>query len=138
MLPKSISNKMKSGSSKEGAFITYLLISAVQAHVHHLTVSGNGSYAAHKALNEYNDGIVDLADGIAESLTGSKGSILGGYSGTFSINEDPKSALPYLKEVLAYVNAERASVSSESFIQNQIDNVVELLNSTIYKLTQLS
>ena len=59
-----------------GQFISTLFASRTQAHVFHLQTN---SFAAHKALNEYYDGIIDLADGIAESIQGKYG-IITGYS----------------------------------------------------------
>jgi DNA-binding ferritin-like protein len=41
-----------------------------KAHIAHLQTR---SYAAHKALNEYYDGIVDIADSLAEAFQGREG-----------------------------------------------------------------
>lgn len=117
--------------TSEAKFISTLLASAPQAHIYHLTT---GSYAGHKALNEYYDGIVDLADSLAESIQGKVG-ILTGYSCTVSFNEtDP---IKFLSGLLAYVKTTRKSVLQDTYIQNQIDGVEELLYSTLYKLKQL-
>ena len=51
------------------------LHSRTQAHVFHLGVKGPGSFAAHKALEEYYDGIVGLIDGLVESYQGKNGLI---------------------------------------------------------------
>jgi len=47
-----------------------LMHSRTQAHIFHLGVSGPGAYAAHKALQDYYEGIVDLIDGLVESYQG--------------------------------------------------------------------
>ena len=46
-----------------GQFISTLFASRTQAHVFHLQTP---SFAAHKALNEFYDEIVDITDGIVE------------------------------------------------------------------------
>ena len=49
--------------------------SRTQSHVFHLRVRGAGAYAAHKALNEYYDEVVDIVDGLVESYQGKYGLI---------------------------------------------------------------
>ena len=46
-------------------------------------------------------------------------------------------ALEYLKSIREYVITNRDSISDYSNIQNEIDNIMTLLDSTIYKLTFL-
>ena len=60
-----------------GLLLGTLMQSRNQAHIYHLQVQGMGSYAAHKALNNYYEEIVDLVDSIAESYQGRYGIITG-------------------------------------------------------------
>lgn len=53
-----------------GVMIATLFLARDMAHRAHLKVAGEGSYAAHKALNEFYDSIVDLADGLTEAYQG--------------------------------------------------------------------
>jgi DNA-binding ferritin-like protein len=117
--------------------ISYLFHSRTQAHVFHLQVEGEGSFAAHKALNEYYDAIVDLADGLVESYQGKYG-ILKGYS-NFNLMEfqNCEDVIDYFKALLNTIEMGRKDLPQDSYLQNQIDEVVALVTSTIYKLTYL-
>jgi hypothetical protein len=45
--------------------------------------------------------------------------------------------ISYFQALLKAIENNRSSFASDSYLQNQIDTVVELLTSTIYKLTYL-
>jgi len=111
--------------------ISYLFHSRTQAHIFHLQTD---SFAAHMALNEYYDGIVGLIDGLVESYQGKYG-ILTNYS-NFNILEykSCEDIIMYLQGLNMTVEKCRKSIPQDSYIQNQIDTVVELISSTIYKL----
>ena len=67
-------------SSKNSEFtemVSRLLHSQTQVHIFHLGTKGNGSYAAHKALQGYYEGIDSLVDGIIESYQGKHGLVTG-------------------------------------------------------------
>ena len=111
--------------------ISFLFHSRTQTHIFHLQTD---SFAAHMALNGYYDGIIPLVDGLVESYQGKNG-ILTGYS-NFNLLEYTN-----LGEVIAYfqglnntIEKLRQSVPQDSYIQNQIDTIVELVESTTYKL----
>jgi hypothetical protein len=107
-----------------------ILHSRNQAHVFHLQTP---SFAEHKALNDFYDGIVPLFDGIIESYQGKYG-IMKNYK-SFKIEQyrNSKKTISYFERLLDIIDENRDSVE-DSFIQNQIDTVQELINSTIYKL----
>jgi len=111
--------------------ISYLLHSATQVHIFHLQTN---SYAEHKALNEYYDEIVDLTDGLIESFQG-KYEILKGYE-NYALNDYENNAqvVKYFKALMKTVDELRVSVKNDSYLQNEIDNVVNLIASTLYKL----
>jgi hypothetical protein len=111
--------------------VSYLFHSSTQVHVFHLQTK---SYAEHKALNTYYNDIVGLADGLIESFQG-KYDILTGYE-NYSLDDykDNAQTIVYFKALLKTVETLRTSVSSDSYLQNQIDTVVELITSTLYKL----
>lgn len=115
-------------------FISYLFHSRTQAHVFHLQTP---SFAAHSALNVYYDEIVGLTDGLVESYQGKYG-ILTGYS-SFNLMqyESCEEIQNYFKALLNTIESGRAELPQDSYIQNQIDEVVELITSTLYKLTYL-
>lgn len=118
-----------------GEFIGTLLHSATLAHIKHLQALGEGSYATHQALGQYYEDIVELADTLAEAVQGLTGTIIDGYPEVFG--NTASAPLEYLKSVKAYVDKYREDMSEASEIQNEIDNIANLINSTIYKLTFL-
>lgn len=110
--------------------VSILLHSQTQVHIFHLQTK---SYAEHKALQGYYEGIDALVDGLIESYQG-KYDIITQYNSIK--NEDYKSneqVIKYFKSLDAMIDKNRKEVK-ESFIQNQIDTVQELINSTVYKL----
>ncbi len=113
-------------------FIGTLMQSRNQAHIYHLQAEGPGSFATHKALQEYYEKIVDLIDGLVESYQGRYG-ILRGYKMEGTIKEDD-NALMYFEGLSKFVEMIRTKVPQDSYIQNEIDNVVNLIESTKYKL----
>ena len=124
-------NSLVTPSPILGQFISTLFASRTQAHVFHLQTN---SFAAHKALNEYYDGIIDLADGIAESIQGKYG-IITGYSNIDLLEgNDCNEVIKYFTALEMYVDRARQTMPQDSYIQNQVDEVVALIVSTIYKL----
>lgn len=123
----------KPEGEENGSFVDIvsgILHSRTQIHIYHLQTK---SFAVHKALNDYYDGVVDLFDGLVESYQGKHDIIenykCDGYDNYTSVN----SAIEYLEKLNNTIESSRKSVK-ESFIQNQIDTVQELIFSTIYKL----
>ena len=126
-------NVEKSEGKVSGSFVDIvsgILHSRTQIHIYHLQTK---SFAVHKALNDYYDGVVDLFDGLVESYQGKHGIVedykCDGYDNYTSVN----SAIEYLLKLDKTIEGSRKSVK-ESYIQNQIDTVQELIYSTIYKL----
>jgi hypothetical protein len=115
-----------------------LMHSRTQAHVFHLGVNGPGAYSAHKALNKYYDEIVDLIDGLVESYQGKYGLIQFRPVAGLDNNCDVSNIVKYFEKLISIVCTLRQAPNlSDSFIQNEIDNVVNLLYSTRYKLVNL-
>jgi hypothetical protein len=112
-----------------GTFIGTLMQSRNQAHIYHLQST---SYAQHKALQGYYEGIVEVIDGLVESYQGRYG-ILRGYKMAGSIKEDD-SALTYFEGLAKFVETIRTQIPQDSYIQNQVDEVVDLIESTKYML----
>ena len=112
--------------------------SRTQVHRFHLGVKGPGAYATHKALNEYYDEIVDIIDGLVESYQGKYGLIefkpVNGIDNDCSV----ENIIKYFELLCKFLENERKAESlQDSWIQNQIDNISELLYSTKYKLVNL-
>lgn len=118
-----------------GDFIGNLLHSATITHFMHLSAQGEGSYAKHQALGAYYDEIVDLTDSLAEVLQGKAGQVISDYPTMFAnVTGEP---LEYLKALRIYVEDNRKILPADSNIQNEVDTITSLLDSTIYKLTFL-
>jgi hypothetical protein len=110
--------------------VSLLLHSQTQVHTFHLQTK---SYSEHKALQRYYEGIDSLVDGIIESYQG-KYNILKGYK-KYDIEDykDTTITINYFKDLCGKVE-ELRDCCKDSYIQNQIDTVCELINSTLYKL----
>lgn len=110
--------------------VAHLMHSRTQVHVFHLQTK---SYAEHIALGTYYSDLVDLLDGLIESYQGRYG-IIENYE-SFKINSyTGKPQLEtYLKAVSKKVQDTHGKVK-ETFIQNQLDTIDELINSTLYKI----
>lgn len=110
--------------------IATLLHSQTQVHIFHLQTK---TYSEHKALQNYYEGINGLVDGIVESYQG-KYEIITGYKTIKTVDyKSTEQVISYFKELDENIEKNRTSVK-ESYIQNQIDTVQELIYSTLYKL----
>jgi len=122
---------MEHNNSIIGQFISTLFASRTQAHVFHLQTP---SFAAHKALNDYYDEIVGITDGIAESYQGKYGIITGYGNIALQEYESCEAIIMFFETLCMYVEKSRQMLPQDSYLQNQIDEVVALIKSTIYKL----
>ena len=112
--------------------------SRTQAHIFHLGVKGPGAYAAHKALEGYYEEIVELIDGLVESYQGKYGLIKFQPVNTIDNNCDIKNIISYFEKLcIALEKLRQDKKLQDSWIQNEIDNVANLLYSTKYKLVNL-
>jgi hypothetical protein len=118
------------GGSSMVELVSKLLNSRNQVHIFHLQVK---DYAQHMALNGYYDGIGDLVDGVVESYQGKYDIITGYSSEEYKDFDSNETVISYLKGLANDVESVRKQ-TKESFIQNQLDTISELLYSTIYKL----
>jgi hypothetical protein len=113
-----------------GTFVSTLLHSATLTHLMHFK---SKSYSEHVALGAYYDEIPELVDGLVESIQGAYETIIDPYPAMFGNgnNDDP---LAYMISLRNYVRDYRQQMPQDSEIQNEIDNVANLLNATVYKL----
>jgi hypothetical protein len=117
-------------------FISTLLHSRTQAHIFHLQTN---SYAEHIALQSYYEGVVPFIDGLVESYQGRMGK-LEGYSTPGELREyvDNATTVTYFSGLALFIEKIRQQTPQDSYLQNQIDEVVALVSSTLYKLRMLS
>ena len=108
-------------------FIAALLHSSTVAHFMHLSTD---SYSAHKALGHYYGKIIDLTDDFAEAYQG-RYSKIKKYPDEFHAGKNP---VEYLKSMQKFVDEAREHLPTDSEIQNIIDEISQLIDSTLYKL----
>ena len=94
------------------------------------------SYAKHKALNEFYDEIVDLADTFAETYQGRHGLLNIPLQSSKKIG----SIIDFLQSELDEIEKERYAIVSKSDtpLHNIIDEICGLYLRTLYKLKNLS
>jgi hypothetical protein len=111
-------------------YVGLLMNSRTQAHAFHLTTN---SFAEHKALQAYYEGIVPLLDSWAEAYMGKYGRLR-----RVAMNKrfmtDPKKARAYFKSLLARVKAIRLP-RGDTYLKNIQDEITALIRSTLYMLT---
>ena len=109
-------------------FMGLLFASRDYAHKAHLATD---SYAQHKALNKFYDGIVDLADSLSETWMGRNEQLIGEIP---TINAPKGEPLTVMKRFLEVVQDTRDFVSNDTVLSNIIDEIEALYSTTIYKL----
>ena len=110
-------------------FVQTLLHSATIAHQLHLQ---SRSYSEHKALGAFYEEIPDLVDYLTESYQGKYG-LIEDYPTNYH-NAGRKNALAYMESLQKFVAEARGSLPQDSELQNEVDNIANLINSTVYKL----
>lgn len=111
-------------------YVGMLMNSRTQAHAFHLMTN---SFAQHKALQAYYEGIVPLLDAWAEAYMGKYGRLR-----RVSVNKrfmkDPSKAKAYFKSLLTRVRAVRLP-RGDTYLKNIQDEITALIRSTIYMLS---
>jgi len=109
-------------------FISTMLHSGTVTHFMHLATD---SYATHKALGKYYPEIIELTDDFAEAYAGCYEKIKE-YPENFHNAKDPQK---YMASLKTYIEKNRVALPEESQLQNIVDEIAALVDSTIYKLT---
>jgi hypothetical protein len=114
--------------------VCQMLHSQTQVHIFHL---GTKSYAEHKALQKYYESVDALTDGLVESYQGKYGLLTNYKSYKNQSYKNKNQVLKYFTGLLSMIE-EKRDCCDDSYIQNQIDTVQELIYSTMYKLKFLN
>jgi hypothetical protein len=112
-----------------GQLVMLLFHARTNAHVLHLQTR---SYAMHKALNDFYDAVVPLADGLAESFQGQYG-LIPEFPAKYTPHDTPDALFTALVSWFAEHRSE-CGAPGDTHLQNQIDEVVALVRETQYKL----
>lgn len=116
--------------------ISKLNTSSIQVHVFHWQTKKKGSLAQHEAFGIYYDEIPDLLDKLVETYQGKYGIITTFKCDGIEQYKGKEESIKYFEDLASMVEKKRKSIK-ESWIQNQIDTVCELIYSTLYKLNNL-
>ena len=115
-------------------FVQCLLHSVTNAHILHFQ---SKSYAQHMALGAFYDEVSDLVDGFVEAFQGKYG-LLTNYKADYELPaNDPVAYLTYLKDEVETLRR-MAGFPQHSELQNEVDTIANLINSTLYKLRFLA
>lgn len=115
--------------------IMKLLHSSTNAHILHLQ---SRKYSEHVALGEYYQGIVGHVDKLVETLQGLSGDIITKYPLENDGFKEGMNTLDYIVGIREFFTKNRKSFPRNSEIQNILDEIMELLNTTVYKLKFLN
>ena len=110
-------------------FTMCLLHSVTNAHILHLTTK---SYAEHTALEDYYTEIGDFVDGFVEAFQGKYG-LLHDFTADYVLPGQPIEYLTYLKDEVATLRRSE-KFPQDSELQNTVDEIAQLIDSTLYKL----
>lgn len=116
-------------------FTICLLNSVTTAHILHLSTR---SYSQHKALEAFYTEIGDHVDDFVEAFQGKYG-LLTKYPATADLfaTQDPVAYLSYLSDEVATLRKANG-FPQDSELQNITDEIVQLIDSTLYKLKFLA
>ena len=115
-------------------FVQCLLHSVTNAHILHFQ---SLSYSQHMALGAYYDEVSDLVDGFVEAFQGKYG-LLTKYQANYQLpDNNPVVYLTYLKDEVATLRR-MPEFPQDSELQNEVDTIANLINSTLYKLRFLA
>jgi len=112
---------------------TELMNARTSFHKLHLKVTGEGSYAAHKALNELYDALPDHADTLIEGYQGVAEKLLSYKEVSPRTLDTVADGVNYLRDIYAMVNKLQGMLPYSEIVNN-LDLVKDSINSTKYKL----
>jgi len=115
------------------ACATEMMNAAVSFHRLHLQVKGEGSYAAHKALGAFYEGLHDKADTLIEGYQGVSEKLLTYTNMPIRTLDTTADAVAYLRDLYNIVN-KLQGMMPYSEIVNNLDLVKDSINSAKYKL----
>jgi len=119
--------------SMTAACVSELMNAATSMHKLHLKVTGTGSFAAHKALNELYDTLPGHADDLAEGYQGAAEVLLSYTEAAPRVLNSVEEGLNYISDMYNMVNGLQAKMPYSEIV-NDLDTIKSTLNSAKYKL----
>lgn len=109
-------------------FVEMLFHAGTNAHILHLKTK---SYAQHKALGEFYEKIIELADNYAEACQGIYG-IFTDYKGEYKLpSDDPVTEISNLG---LKIREMRKKLPQDSELQNIVDEIAGFTGEVLYQL----
>ena len=115
------------------ACATEMMNAAISFHRLHLKIKGDGSYAAHKALGNFYDGLHGHADTLIEGYQGVSEKLLTYKDMPIRTLDTVADAVAYLRDMYNSIN-KLQGMMPYSEIVNNLDLVKDAINSAKYKL----
>jgi hypothetical protein len=115
------------------ACVSELMNAGTSFHKLHLKVTGVGSYAAHKALNELYDALPEHADALAEGYQGAAEVLLKYNEVAPKILNTVEDGLAYIRMLVDMIDGLQSKMPYSEIV-NELDTVKSTLNSAKYKL----
>ena len=122
--------------SEPAKFFSKIFESRQMAHVYHLQVKGDmGSHAAHTALNEFYDEVLEHLDDLIETYQGQY-EIVENYEIIDTTETNSKDKIEYFIELNQFIKETRytALLEEDTHLQNIVDEIVALVYRLLYKL----
>lgn len=126
-------NVEKNLETKISGLSTELMNASISFHKLHLMVTGEGSFSAHKALNELYNALPDFADKLVEGFQGATEKIIACEVKTPKHLLTVKEGVAYIRELYKMVSEAQVG-NPYSEIVNDLDAIKSVLNSAKYKL----
>ena len=117
--------------TKAEEFVSNVLVARDAAHLAHWKTT---SYAEHKALGEFYEELLDLIDGFVEQYQGYYGGRMDIYRGEM---DNGAGIEEILTTGMEWIESNRYDICAraETPLQNTIDEIVRLYQTTLYLLT---
>ena len=135
-IPQPTPNTGVGGSSLDtmtSACATEMMNAAISFHKLHLKVTGDGSFAAHNALNPFYQGLHEHADTLVEGYQGTAEKILTYTEMPVRTLDTVADGVGYLRDLYNSINKLQAMMPYSEIVNN-LDLVKDSINSTKYKL----
>lgn len=123
-------NKEVSKDKVASIFALMLLHEVTNAHLLHWA---SNSFSQHVTLGEFYDSLADKVDDYVEAYMGKYGQLkIEGYPEVYSL---PKTdSVAQLEELSHNVEELRTKLPEDTELQNLVDEIADLIDSTLYKL----
>lgn len=131
------SDEMKKVDAITSDLVVEIMNARTSFHKLHLQVTGEGSFAQHKALNEIYDALPDLIDTVAEGYQGACEVILAYPDKAPVTLTNVDGAVEYLRFLSSQVDNAQAVIPHTEVVSN-LDLIKDEINAAKYKLLFLS